>query len=384
MTRIATVCFFLLAPLALAQRWTMQYFYDEIRTTLVLEDLAFPSAQRGVAAGTIYDRNGAPKKHVVMISSDGGEHWSLQEVTDHPRSLFFLNDSMGWMIADHGIWFTEESGRSWKKIGEQIKPDRKLRPKPEGGLILRVWFLDPQHGFAAGLQKTALETHDGGHSWTPLAEGAKPAANPSFTAYTGIAFERSKIGMIVGSAIPPRPGDADQLPPWMDPAEAAKRRRQVPVLTLLLQTVDGGASWKNSTAPVFGNVRSLRLAGRDGLYVMGFNESFEWPSEVYRLNLSTGDSTRVFREKNRRVSDSALFVGPRIFLAAVEPPGQLNSSPIPGKVKILTSANFTDWKEMDVDYKAVARSVILAGPDADHLWCATDTGMILHLAPSKN
>jgi hypothetical protein len=50
-------------------------------------------------------------------------------------------------------------------------------------------------------------------------------------------------------------------------------------------------------------------------------------------------------------------------------------------VKILSSTNLKDWTEMDVDYKAIARSLIIAGPDAEHLWVATDTGMILHLLP---
>ncbi len=114
--------------------------------------------------------------------------------------------------------------------------------------------------------------------------------------------------------------------------------------------------------------------------MFGFNESFQWPSEVHHLDTVTGKSERVYREKDRRVIDSALFTGPRAFLAAVEPPGRLNSLPIPGKVKILESADFAVWNEMDVDYKAVARSLILAGPDAKNLWVGTDTGMILHLS----
>jgi hypothetical protein len=69
----------------------------------------------------------------------------------------------------------------------------------------------------------------------------------------------------------------------------------------------------------------------------------------------------------------------RAYLAAVEPPGKLNSLPIPGKVKMLTTLDFETWTEMEVDYKAVARSLVLAGPDPDHQWAATDTGMILHL-----
>jgi hypothetical protein len=369
----------MLAPLAAAQQWKVQYFYDEARSTLTLEDLAFPSAQRGIAVGTILDQASGKPKFVSLTSDDGGANWSMETIKEHPRSLFFLNDSLGWMVTDNGIW-ANEAGRGWLKVAEQKKPDRKLANPPPGGLILRVWFLDPKHGFAVGLQKTMLETHDGGRTWTPVAEAAKPEANPSFTAYTQIAFEGQKVGMITGGATPPRPGDSNQLPAWLEPERAVKRT-QVPNLTLLLQTLDGGATWQSSTAPLFGVITSLHLAGTDGLAVMGFNESFEWPSEVMRLNLSNGSSVQSFRQKDRRVVDVVLFAGPRAFLAAVEPPGQLNSAPIPGKVKMLTSTNLSEWTDMPVDYKAVARSLVLAGPDAEHLWAATDTGMILKMVP---
>ena len=134
----------------------------------------------------------------------------------------------------------------------------------------------------------------------------------------------------------------------------------------------------STTAPLMGNLMSVKMAGNIGLAVFGFEESFTWPSEVYKLDMNVNKSSRVFREMNRRVLDCAMFPG-RAYLAAVEPPGKLNSLPIPGKVKILTSLDFETWTEMDVDYKAVARSLVLAGPDADHQWAATDTGMILHL-----
>jgi hypothetical protein len=119
------------------------------------------------------------------------------------------------------------------------------------------------------------------------------------------------------------------------------------------------------------------LTAADGLIVMGFNESFQWPSDVYRL--SKGETGRVFREKTPRILDAALFDGPRIFLAGVEPTGKMNIAPIPGKVHILQSDDFKTWTEMKVDYKAVARQLRIAGPDPEHLWVATDTGMILHL-----
>lgn len=372
------LCLALMASSAVAASWKVQYFYDVNRDTFFIEDLAFPSAKRGIAVGTIRDELGQSKgKYTALVTADGGEHWTLEPLKDHPRSLFFLNDSIGWMVGDDGIWFTDESGRNWKKISNQKKGDKKIGPTPPGGVITQLWFLDEKHGFAVGLQKTVLETKDGGATWVPVAEAAKPSANPSHTAYSRIAFDGPKVGIIIGGSVPPRIDDP-KLPAWMEP-ERAVRRRQIPTLKLELETRDGGATWHSSTAPLFGDIEALRLAGVTGLAVFSFQESFDYPSEVYRLDLTTGKNALAFHAKNRRIFDCALFPGPRAYLAAVEPPGKLNTIPIPGKVKILTSTNLTDWTEMEVDYKANARSVVLAGPDADHQWAATDTGMILHL-----
>jgi hypothetical protein len=376
---VVTLCLLaLLTPALWAQgpQWKIQYFYDKLHETLDIEDLAFPSAQRGIAMGTIVDPAKKPV-YILLVTGDGGESWKQVPVKDRPRSIFFLNETVGWMVTDDAIWSTEESGLSWKKVGEQKKPDKKILPVPPGGLISRVWFLDAQHGFAAGYQKSAFETQDGGKTWTPIAAAAEPSANPAHAAYTQISFDGPNNGLMVGGSTPPR-ADDPHLPSWMEP-ERATKRRQVPTLTLLVETRDGGKTWRSSTAPLFGSVISLHLTGTSGLAVFSFNESFEWPSEVYRMDLATGKSERVFREKDRRVTDAALYAGPRAFLAAVEPPGRLSTSPIPGKVKMLTSSDLNEWTEMKVDYKANARAVILAGPDAAHQWAATDTGMILRL-----
>jgi hypothetical protein len=378
--RYAAGLLILLAPAAMAQRWNIQYFYDEDAKQLFIEDLAFPSAQRGIAVGTIYDEFGKKPKYTSLVTSDGGEHWTLQPLREQPRSIFFLNDSVGWMVTDNGLWLTEESGRSWKRISDQLKPNKKLGEPLEGGLILRVWFLDAQHGFGIGYQKTMVETHDGGRTWTPVEQAAKPSANPAHTAYTQIWFDQGKLGIVVGGSVPPRPDDP-RFPAWMEP-EQASHRRQIPTLTIMVQTTSAGKEWSATTAPLFGIITSVRVSAPAALAVFEFNDSFDWPSEVFRLDMQSGKNVRIFREKNRRVVDSALFPGPRAFLAAVEPPGRLNSTPIPGKVKMLTSTDFEVWTEMDVDYKAVARTLVMAGPDANHMWAATDTGMILHLIPS--
>jgi hypothetical protein len=368
----------LFTPLAHAERWKVQYFYDELRKSLYIEDLAFPTPSRGIAVGTIVQENPSRggNQSIALLTSDGGVHWTEQPLKDRPRSIFFLNDSVGWMVGDDAIWMTEESGHTWKKVGDQKKPDKKIGTTPPGGLITRVWFLDPQHGFAAGLQKSVFETHDSGKTWEEVEEASKPSGNPAYAVYSEIYFENKKHGIAVGGSLPPRPDDP-RLPSWMEPERAVKRR-QVPTLTFMIETYDAGEHWHITTAPLMGNLVSVKMAGGVGLAVFGFEESFDWPSEVYKLDLTGNKSERVFREKNRRVVDCAMFPT-RAYLAAVEPPGKLNSLPIPGKVKMLTTLDFETWTEMEVDYKAVARSLVLAGPDPDHQWAATDTGMILHL-----
>lgn len=381
---VAALSLPLLLPAAFAQpKWTLQYFYDEDGKDLRIADLAFPSADRGVAVGEIVGREGRKPQYTALVTSDGGAHWSLVPLKEFPRSIFFLNENAGWLVTSESIWFTAEAGRSWTRIGGQIRADRKLADAPRTGLLLRLWFLDAQHGYGVGLQKSVYETRDGGRTWKPVAEAAQPGANPAYSVYSRIAFADARRGVIVGGYVPPRPGrrPEDDMPDWVSP-ERALARRERPLLTIEMDTRDGGATWTPSTAPVIGSVASLRLGGSDGLAVFAYADSFDWPSEVYRLDLATGASTSVFKQKDRRVTDTLLFADGRAFLAAAEPPGKLRSAPVPGKVKMLTSADLTHWTEMRVDYRAVAQSLVLAGPDASHVWAATDTGMILRLSGS--
>ena len=224
--------------------------------------------------------------------------------------------------------------------------------------------------------ETFARVRDQLRSFACIEPAAQPASNPAFTVYSHVVFADPRHGMILGAYVPrsTRQEANDDSP------ERALTRRQVPRLMLNLDTRDGGTTWTSTTAPLFGSVNSLRLGGSSGLAVFNYMDSFEWPAEVYRIDLTTGKSESVFRQKDRRVTDAAIFADGSAFLAAVEPPGSLRSAPIPGKVKILESRDLKNWEEMRVDYRALARSLVLSGPDPGHLWAATDTGMILRLS----
>lgn len=342
--------------------WDMQYHYQQINSALTINAIVFPSATRGIVAGYITDRHDNARA-VMLLTNDGGQHWDETPVKDAGISLFFLDDSTGWMVTEKGLWQTSESGRSWTKI-----------PKAPQGL-LRVWFFDKDHGFAAGLEKRVYETDDGGGTWTLLPILKDVQGDPTYTTFGEISFT-GKNGIITGWSIPPRPGGPD----WMEPERAA-RRRQIPGYGVMLETIDAGKTWTKSEASVFGQVTRLSMTPQGtALALAEYKDEFEYPSEVYRIDMHTGRSESSFKSKERAITDVRAFAGSaRGIIAGYEPAGTIYRSPIPGKIKVLTSNDFENWEEMKVDYRAVGHSAIIAGPDENHLWIATDTGMILRL-----
>ena len=343
--------------------WEIQYQYRQVDSTLSINDIAFMTDTRGVVCGYTTARSGK-ESPILLTTRDAGAHWMEAPVKESCLAIFFLDDSTGWMVTEKGIWGTTEAGRSWTK----------LRNAPSG--MLRIWFLDKRHGFVAGLEKRVFETTNGGETWTPVAIAQEGEGDPTYTTYGEIGFTEDK-GIITGWNVPPRRGGPD----WMEPERAA-RRRQLPNLTILLQTVDGGKTWKRSEASIFGQITRVSLAPQGvALGLVEYKDQFEVPSEVYRIDTGVkGASTSVFKQKDRAITDVRTFAGSnRWLIAGYETDAQIYHSPIPGKIRVLTTDDMEHWSEMMVDYRAVGHRAMIAGPDEKHVWIATDTGMILRL-----
>jgi hypothetical protein len=347
-----------------AERWRLQYFYDPAEDSeFTIADLAFPSERVGIAAGQIVSQ-GRPKPYAVS-TTDGGRTWTPLAVPAIAISLFFLDEHTGWLVAPKSIWRTGDFGQKWTR----------LKPLPDA---LRVYFLDQKQGWAIGANKSVWQTADGGDTWTPVAAAATPDTVQAHSVYGAIAFASPKDGMIVGWSKPPRTGQRDRDPDWVDPEAQPP---EWPGLAMSLQTKDGGRTWKASQTSMFGQTTALSLAadGR-GLLLIEFFGRFDYPSEVYSIDLATGKTTRAFRQKDRAVTDVLVTAKGPAYLAAIEPPGTLFHSPVPGKLKMLKSDDLETWTEMIVDYRAVARRANLASPGGKSVWVSTDTGMILKLS----
>jgi photosystem II stability/assembly factor-like uncharacterized protein len=338
----------ILFSLSAAQRWNIQFLYDRADSNFTIEDLECPTVQHCVAAGSIDDKKGR-EQGAVVVTSDGGSHWTQFEVKERPVSLFFLNDSLGWMVTDRGLWSTLEGGRAWNKIQSR-----------KG--MLQAWFLDSNRGYVTGLKGLAQETADGGKTWVQL-EASQKAPEPKSLSYETVSFQGAH-GIIVGAPEASAPG-------VLNPGAKVS----------VLETRDGGKNWTYGAIPLSGELAQLRISDKGFVVSLVLYSDPKSPvsSAVFKTPLGSPDGRVIFAKRDRAATDIALLNDGGALLAAIEPPGNSTQVPIPGKLKILQSADMKEWQEMDVDYRAVAQRAIIAAPDAEHMWVATDTGAILKL-----
>ena len=349
----------ILFSLSAAPRWNIQFLYDRVDSNFAIEDLQCPTPRNCIAAGLIDDKKGR-QQGAVVVTSDGGLHWSQYEVREQPVSLFFLSDRAGWMVTDRGLWSTIEGGRAWLKIQSR-----------KG--LLQAWFLDANHGYLTGLKGLVEETADGGKTWAKLDAGEK-IPDAQLLSYDIVTFH-GPHGVIVGAPDASGPVLSNATP--RTPGTAASDKITV------LETLDGGKKWASRTVPLEGELARLRMSDKGSVVSLILYSDPKYPvgSAVFETVLGNRDGRVIFAERDRAATDIALLSDGSAVLATVEPPGNSTLAPIPGKLKILKSANLKVWQEMDVDYRAVAQRAILAAPDSENIWVATDTGAILKLTP---
>jgi photosystem II stability/assembly factor-like uncharacterized protein len=347
---------------AVAQHWDVQYYHDELRTEMSIVDIQFPSASRGIAVGYRYENKQMfgqfrpkPGKGFALVTADGGAHWQETPIKALPRSVFFLNDSVGWLVASDSLWKTNESGREWKKVA-RLKYD-----------VERVYFQDEIHGWAVGLS-AALETFDGGRSWQPIRVSPQLPGDPRLTRFSGVTFLNGKEGVMIGNN---------------DPLRGAMRRlsRETPHLNFVLETADGGRLWKVDSISMFGDFTRLKVSPKGKVIgLIEHAESFSVPSEVLGRDSMSVKLQVVFKDPKFFVSD--VWVSPEgtYYMAGIALASRLHSV-VPQRVRVMKSRDLKNWTAIPVDYRAIANSVLLAGSDEDNLWLVTNNGMILKLKP---
>ena len=320
------------------------------------------SPQCMAAVGLLTTR-GKPQG-VAFISKDAGAKWTKVQLKEFGRSLFLLTDRLGWMVTEGGIWRTGDCGATWEKVSREKN-------------LTRIHFLDENRGFAAGAPKKALETSDGGRTWKKIPAADEIKSDAERSVFTWVDFITRDAGFFIGWHEPRRWHTGP--PAWMDP-EDARYKRQLPSLRLMLQTLDGGKTWRPSASSIFGRITRLHTlpTGR-GIALVEFEKVFRYPSEVFEVDLPGNKSTSAFRDSTRAITDVTINSRGVAYLAGYETPGGEIRLPIPGKLKVLRSTDMNHWEEMLVDYRAIASRALVATATDGPTLVATDTGMILRL-----
>ena len=350
----------LVLPLHAASDWAVALFYDKANTALSIQDIQCPTAKACVAAGVIL--GGEDPKPTAVVTSDGGSHWSYVGLKQIPISLFFLNEANGWLVTEHALWRSADTGRAWKRVTDI-----------EG--IIRVYFDSEQHGWAIGRPMLILETNDGGKTWLNAKVPLDAAFDPSAVSFDWIHFNDASHGWIFGATVS---GSLEpRSPPWLHPDRAAAIG-EVHSSVSLFRTSDRGATWAQDRTGFAGSILNV-AAAPDGepLAVVRLRGKYIPPTDVMRLDFHGGPPVSLYRHQDRVVTGVAVAPDGSLFLAAIDPPGTSTQIPIPGRVRVLRARlPDLDWTEMTVDYRAVAQRAILAVA-GDDLFIATDTGMIL-------
>lgn len=309
------------------------------------------------------DRDAPPL--VLARHPDGGllfynreDQW-LREPLPQPAHSVCPSAEHFWIAADTGIWRRPRAGGKWQKMWE-------------GEGLERILF-SGEKGFAVGAGKTVLQAGAEGQ-WTRVPAADEPTTNTAATTYHWIHFVNDRIGIISGASRPQRKGQTSDLPFWLDP-QRATRRKEWPGASLTLETRDGGRNWHHSVTSIFGRITRVRYA-RDGrgLALIEFHDEFEYPCEVFAIDLKAGSSARVFRRKDRAVTDTWLYPGEG-YLAAIEPPADPAETP-QGRLCLMHSSGLRDWDEIELP-PTHGKRALLAGAPSGELWLASDSGTLL-------
>ena len=223
-----------------------------------------------------------------------------------------------------------------------------------------------------GSKRLFEQTTDGGVHWLGVSDAGINFAPPADSTFEHVHFSDSLHGIVVGEVA----GQSDsQLPDWMDPQTARYRATDGSVFAG--STTDGGRTWNWGTVASHQKLMIAAFPAADhGWLVFAPDSPDQLESKVTKRNWIDRKSTTVYHLDAARISDLDVSGDRFLVVAAVQMAGKLSNTPVPGKVRILTGDGFSTLRDEAVDYRAVARRIILGGISSGW-FAATDTGMIL-------
>lgn len=228
---------------------------------------------------------------IIFYTTDRGHSWETRNTpTFYVRDLLAIDQNEAWIATgSHTVCHTTDAGQTWTNI----------RADSGASFLGGIYFLDQNHGWAAGVDGTSgifqygtvFSTTDGGQSWTKL------YTNPEYGSGVGEVFF----------------ADADHG--WIGGTDA-----------LIMATTDGGQNWttqyqqKNSNYAIldihFYDILNGIAAGTDGLvlttddggqnWIERDSRTDRWIMDIFPANSNTiwgcGINGTLIRSEDRGVT----------------------------------------------------------------------------------
>ncbi len=257
------------------------------RERMSVTALHFFDPGRGVAATS----SGA-----ILLTSDGGENWTLagrRGRVESLSSLFFPDERRGWAAGHGDVLRTDDGGETWTPL-TSAGVDTSYRSP-----VRAMRFQDDRHGWAAGMQASLMRTADGGVTWEPAATPLAAGERPNFW---DIFFVDGQSGWVVGdegTVLATRDGGGT----WTRQSTGVKaltitavrfvdpRRGWITGFyadlgrSLILRTEDAGMTWTVDADIPGEELRALFVQGGERVWAIGARVR-PGPQSIYRRVLT--------------------------------------------------------------------------------------------------
>jgi photosystem II stability/assembly factor-like uncharacterized protein len=170
----------------------------------------------------------------IFKTESGGENWTkLSEIKDTitANQIHFVNEQDGWLLESLSVWRTQDSGATWRKTFSTTTPG--VSGQPSGMFVINTNTV-----VVSGSNGQVYLTQDGGETWK-----IKTPVSGNRIDFSDVWFVNEKRGWVTGVQI--IVGGESYRP-------------------LLLETTDGGNTWKEAAVGINIWPSSVCFVGDEG------------------------------------------------------------------------------------------------------------------------
>ena len=200
----------------------------------------------------------------VVRTTDGGDHWkwAIRGDSEHGyisgEGIFFLDHDRGWMSGLSSLMKTFDGGESWTRVTIPIEPGVAVH-------LRDACFTDSRNGWVVGENGTILATTNGGETWTRQSNGVPlPTPRPRQVVHKQHGLD----------TLPDFEGPAPGLELMAVRFRDASHGWTVGFFpwegrSVVLRTVDGGATWVEEARVPGEELRSLFIGPGGRVWTVG-------------------------------------------------------------------------------------------------------------------